>query len=74
MYSTISEKLLLISDSAVAKIINKDGKEVNETLRGDMYMRDMKGTKGHISSITSGDWHPTKPNVIVTAAMDSTVR
>ena len=28
-------------------------------IRGDMYIRDMKNTKGHVSSCTGGQWHPT---------------
>jgi hypothetical protein len=26
---------------------------------GDMYIRDPRNTKGHISALTSGQWHPT---------------
>ncbi|CAI4211782.1 unnamed protein product [Parascedosporium putredinis] len=40
----------------------------------DMYLRDMHNTKGHISEITTGTWHPSDRNVCLTAGTDSTLR
>ena len=45
-----------------------------EFVKGDMYLRDMHNTKGHVSEITTGTWHPTDRNVCVTAGTDSTLR
>lgn len=36
--------------------------------------RTMKILKGHSSCITSVDWHPTNPNIIISASMDGTAR
>ncbi|KAH1464303.1 hypothetical protein KXX53_002802 [Aspergillus fumigatus] len=45
-----------------------------ETHPGDMYLRDLHNTKGHIAEVTSGAWSPTDYNLCVTAGTDSTVR
>ena len=39
-----------------------------------MYIRDMKQTKGHITAMTSGKWHPTERNEFLTASEDGTLR
>lgn len=66
--------VLAISATPQAKILDRDGDTVTEFVKGDMYLRDMKNTKGHVSEITSGAWSPTDYNLCVTAATDSTVR
>ncbi|CAK4033100.1 WD repeat-containing [Lecanosticta acicola] len=57
-----------------AKIMDRDGEMLCEFVKGDMYLRDMHNTKGHISEVTTGTWHPTDRNVCVTAGTDSTLR
>lgn len=57
-----------------AKILTRDGEAVCEFVKGDMYLRDMHNTKGHISEVTTGCWHPTDRNLCVTAGTDSTLR
>ncbi|GAP89301.1 putative WD repeat domain-containing protein [Rosellinia necatrix] len=57
-----------------ARIMSRDGDVLAEFVKGDMYLRDMNHTKGHISEVTSGTWHPTDKNVCVTAGTDSTLR
>jgi WD40 repeat protein len=57
-----------------AKILSRDGDIITEFAKGDMYLRDMNNTKGHISEVTTGAWHPTDRNVCVTAGTDSTLR
>ena len=57
-----------------AKILTRDGEPVVEFVKGDMYLRDMHNTKGHISEITAATWHPTDRNLCVTAGTDSTLR
>ncbi|EME42961.1 hypothetical protein DOTSEDRAFT_53916 [Dothistroma septosporum NZE10] len=57
-----------------AKIMSRDGEIVTSFVKGDMYLRDMHNTKGHISEVTTGTWHPTDRNLCVTAGTDSTLR
>ncbi|EME82320.1 uncharacterized protein MYCFIDRAFT_82254 [Pseudocercospora fijiensis CIRAD86] len=57
-----------------AKVLGRDGETICEFVKGDMYLRDMHNTKGHISEVTTGCWHPTDRNLCVTAGTDSTLR
>jgi WD40 repeat protein len=66
--------VLCISAQSQAKILSRDGDIVTEFVKGDMYLRDMNNTKGHVSEITTGTWHPTDKNLCVTAGTDSTLR
>ncbi|KAJ6446494.1 WD repeat protein [Purpureocillium lavendulum] len=65
---------LCVSAHPQAKILSRDGDILTEFVKGDMYLRDMHNTKGHISEITTGTWHPTDRNLCVTAGTDSTLR
>ncbi|KAL9595299.1 MAG: hypothetical protein Q9219_006521 [cf. Caloplaca sp. 3 TL-2023] len=66
--------VLVISAIPQAKLISRDGEPMAESVKGDMYLRDMHNTKGHISEITTGTWHPTNRDLCVTAGTDSTLR
>lgn len=65
---------LCVTAHPQAKILSRDGGIVTEFVKGDMYLRDMHNTKGHVGEITTGTWHPTDPNLCVTAGSDSTLR
>lgn len=67
-------QVLVVTATPQAKIFNRDGEQLVEFVKGDMYLRDMRNTKGHISEITTGAWHPTDKNLCVTAGTDSTLR
>ena len=67
-------QVLVVSATPQAKIFSRDGEVLTEFVKGDMYLRDMHNTKGHISEITTGAWHPTDKNICVTAGTDSTLR
>lgn len=67
-------QVLVISATPQAKIFSRDGEELKEFVKGDMYLRDMNNTKGHISSITAAKWHPSDRDLFVTAGTDSTLR
>lgn len=57
-----------------AKIYDRDGRALGEFVRGDMYIRDARNTKGHVSGLTCGTWHPTDRYTAMTASEDGTVR
>ena len=67
-------QVLVISATPQAKLFSRDGEEISEFVKGDMYLRDMHNTKGHIATITTGAWHPSNRDLFVTAGMDSTLR
>ena len=66
--------ILVISAIPQAKLLSRDGEPIAESAKGDMYLRDMHNTKGHISEITTGTWHPNNRNLCVTTGTDSTLR
>lgn len=65
---------LCVSAHPQAKVLSRDGQVLTEFVKGDMYLRDMHNTKGHISEITTGTWHPADKDLCVTAGTDSTLR
>ncbi|KAF5016699.1 hypothetical protein F66182_11536, partial [Fusarium sp. NRRL 66182] len=67
-------QILVIPATPQPKILDRDGNVLTEFVKGDMYLRDMHNTKGHISEVTSGAWSPTDYNLCATAGTDSTVR
>lgn len=68
------KQILVVTPLPQVKLFDRDGDEVAEFVKGDMYLRDLKNTKGHISEITSAAWNPTDRNLFVTAGTDSTLR
>jgi hypothetical protein len=52
----------------------REGLLRGECVRGDMYIRDMKNTKGHVTGCTGGAWHPTDKFTAATCSEDGTVR
>ncbi|POW18675.1 hypothetical protein PSHT_05484, partial [Puccinia striiformis] len=40
------------------QIYDRDGAQIAEYMKGDMYIRDMRHCAGHIAELTSGAWHP----------------
>ncbi|KAL7266623.1 hypothetical protein RUND412_010828 [Rhizina undulata] len=68
------QHILVVPAAPQAKILSRDGDTVAEFAKGDMYLRDMHHTKGHVSEMTSGAWSPVDKNVVVTAGTDSTLR
>ncbi|KJZ74034.1 hypothetical protein HIM_06483 [Hirsutella minnesotensis 3608] len=65
---------LCVSAHPQARIMSRDGEILTAFVKGDMYLRDMHNTKGHISEVSTGTWHPTDRNLCVTAGTDSTLR
>lgn len=48
-----------MTGSAKIKVYDRDCVLRGESLQGDMYIRDQRNTKGHVSPCTYGQWHPT---------------
>lgn len=73
-YSCTGDKVLVVSGSQQAKVYDRDGIELFECVKGDMYLHDMAKTKGHIAGLTCGTWHPKDKEEFLTAARDGTCR
>uniref|UniRef100_A0A2P2I4G1 WD repeat-containing protein 70-like n=1 Tax=Hirondellea gigas TaxID=1518452 RepID=A0A2P2I4G1_9CRUS len=73
-YSCTGDKVLVITGAPQAKVYDRDGIELFECGKGDMYLQDMRKTKGHISGITHGCWHPKHKEEFLTSSLDGTCR
>ena len=69
-YSSTGDRVLAGSGSSKVKVFDRDGVELLETLRGDMYLVDMKRTKGHVAGISAAAWHPKIKEEFLTCASD----
>ncbi|ONH93109.1 hypothetical protein PRUPE_8G213600 [Prunus persica] len=73
-WSPTADRFLCVTGSAQAKIYDRDGLTLGEFVKGDMYIRDLKNTKGHISGLTCGEWHPRTKDTILTSSEDGSLR
>eukprot|EP00963_Diacronema_lutheri_P007384 scaffold649_cov347-Pavlova_lutheri.AAC.23 len=73
-YEPCGDSLLVVSGAPTAALLARDGTELGQTSRGDMYVRDLKNTRGHIMALTEGHWHPSDKNNFVTSSEDGTLR
>ncbi|KAM1044514.1 hypothetical protein ACFX13_036386 [Malus domestica] len=55
-------------------IYDRDRLTLGEFVKEDMYIRDLKNTKGHISGLTCGEWNPKSKNTILTSSEDRSLR
>lgn len=58
----------------LAQLFDRDGRTLGEFGKGDMYIRDLKHTKGHIMGCTSGQWSPVDKQTCLTASEDGSLR
>jgi WD40 repeat protein len=73
-FSPTGEYLLVVDSGPQAKIYNREGIELSEFVRGDMYIHDSRNTSGHTSGLVSGQWHPLDSNSCLTSSEDGTLR
>ncbi|VVC93472.1 unnamed protein product [Leptidea sinapis] len=63
-YSATGDSILVVSGSAQAKVLDRDGFEVLECVKGDQYINDM----------ANGCWHPQIREEFMTCSQDGTLR
>ncbi|XP_069483250.1 WD repeat-containing protein 70 isoform X1 [Ambystoma mexicanum] len=73
-YSSTGDVILVVAGSSQAKVLDRDGFQVMECVKGDQYMVDMAKTKGHTSMLHNGCWHPKIKEEFLTCSNDGTVR
>lgn len=73
-FSLTGDRFLITTGDNRAAVFNREGKELDRTNRGDMYILDMAQTKGHVAALGNGQWHPTDQNTFMTCSLDGTVR
>ncbi|KIK99875.1 hypothetical protein PAXRUDRAFT_131111 [Paxillus rubicundulus Ve08.2h10] len=73
-FSNNGQQFLVISGTLQAKLYDRDGEEKATFIKGDMYIRDMKHTAGHVGELTGCAWHPRDAQYFITSSADSTIR
>ncbi len=73
-YSATGDKILVVSGSSQAKVLDRDGHEILECVKGDPYVVDVRRNKGHVGGLTSGCWHPKIREEFLTASTDGSLR
>ncbi|GAA5868551.1 hypothetical protein JCM1840_005486 [Sporobolomyces johnsonii] len=73
-FSITGDAFLAANGSTQVKLYDRDGAEIGEFNKGDMYIRDLRHTDGHVAAVTAVAWHPTNPALFLTASADSTLR
>ncbi|XP_029371364.1 WD repeat-containing protein 70 isoform X2 [Echeneis naucrates] len=73
-YSVTGDVILVVSGNAQAKVLDRDGFNVMECVKGDQYIVDMANTKGHTAMLNCGCWHPKIKEEFMTCSNDGTVR
>ncbi|GAA6010590.1 hypothetical protein JCM10207_007752 [Rhodosporidiobolus poonsookiae] len=73
-WSCNGAELLVANGSTQVKLFDRDGAEIGEFNKGDMYIRDLRNTDGHVGAVTSIAWHPLNPSLFLTCSSDSTLR
>ncbi|XP_051907514.1 WD repeat-containing protein 70 isoform X1 [Hippocampus zosterae] len=73
-YSITGDRILVVSGNAQAKVLDRDGFNVMECIKGDQYIVDMVNTKGHTAMLNDGSWHPKIKEEFMTCSNDGTVR
>ncbi len=68
--------ILCVSSDAKARIFNTtlSPQPVEETIKGDQYIRTPENTKGHTNMLSCGSFHPSEAARFMTGSYDSTVR
>ncbi|XP_075914406.1 WD repeat-containing protein 70-like, partial [Petromyzon marinus] len=73
-FNLSGDKILVVSGSAQAKVLDRDGFPVAETVKGDQYITDTAHTKGHVAMLSAGCWNPKLREEFMTSSLDGTVR
>lgn len=73
-FNSDSQNILAVVQGSQAFLLTKEGKKINQTVKGDMYLMDMSKTKGHVTFINDGQFSPTDRQLFSTCAQDATVR
>ncbi|KAG8220102.1 transcription factor [Butyriboletus roseoflavus] len=73
-FSNNGQQFLIIPATLQPRLYDRDGEEVATFIKGDMYIRDMKHTAGHVGELTGCSWHPRDQQIFITSSADSTIR
>ena len=73
-YSRTGDKILVCAGNSQPKVLDRDGTDLMECVKGDQYVLDQTRNKGHTAQINSGNWHPKIKEEFLTCSQDCTIR
>ncbi|CAM9185881.1 unnamed protein product, partial [Phaeothamnion confervicola] len=73
-YSPNGDRFLACTAGVQPKVYSRDATLLATFVGGDRYLKDMSHTKGHVTRVTGGQWHPTRKDWVMTSSVDGTVR
>jgi WD repeat-containing protein 70 len=73
-FSNRGDTFIVTSGASHPKLFDRDGSELAEFCSGDMYIRDLKKTRGHVGPLTGCHWHPRDREIFMTCSSDGTMR
>ena len=73
-FSTSGDRVLVCPASAELLLLDRDGRQLAASPKGDQYLSDMAKTKGHVASMRAGAWHPRDKHVLASCGEDCTTR
>jgi WD40 repeat protein len=73
-HSPTGDAFIVGTMSAQPKVFSRDGTEIVQFVRGDMYIVDITHTKGHTMEVTAVKWHPTDKHTVITSSLDGSIR
>ncbi|SOV77319.1 WD-repeat protein, putative [Plasmodium sp. gorilla clade G3] len=68
------DNYILIAHGNKCFVYNKNGEYIKNSIRGDMYIKDVNKTKGHTRQINCCRFHPFNEKVFMSGSLDSTIR
>ncbi len=73
-YSSDGSSILIGTGSAQPRVFSRDGQEIIQFVRGDVYVRDPSKTIGHTAAVTSVGWHPLEKSIVFSTSRDGSLR
>ena len=73
-HSNTGDRMLVGTTSAQPMVVDRDGREIIQFAKGDVYMTDMSKTIGHTATVTDVAWHPLEKDKVMTASIDGSAR
>ena len=74
VYSSDGSSILIGTGSAQPRVFSRDGQEIVQFVRGDVYVRDPSKTVGHTAAVTSVGWHPLEKSTVFSTSRDGSLR
>jgi len=73
-YSATGDRILVVAGDSQPKIMDRDGGEIFQCVKGDQYVLDQRRNKGHVAQVNCGAWHPKIKGEFMTCSNDATIR